>query len=180
MRFTITALALFAGVALGSAIPAAAPEAAPAPAADARPIPGGDDYSSDYYYQPQVHYVTVGGPGILAYNPPMVYANKGDKIIFEFLQVNHTLTSADFHNPCMSNGVADTGFVPNAAAVRGITRTLIVHSKHPQFFYCRQANHCAQGMVFALNPSKHKSFEKFQQAAMATDDDSNGSSGGPN
>lgn len=168
MRFSITALTLFAGLALGSAIPESAPDAAPEAQA-----PGVQN-------QPKTHRVIVGGPGILAYNPPQVFAKRGDIIIFEFLQANHTLTSANFNNPCKSNGALDTGFVPNAAGRRGITRRLTVRSTNPQFFYCRQTGHCSQGMVFALNPSRDRSFRRFQQAALATGRNNNGRNGGRN
>ena len=169
MRFSITALTLFAGVALGSAIPEAAPVAAP----DAAPAP-------DMHNRGRVHHVTVGGPGILAYNPPQVFAENGDTIIFEFLQANHTLTSANFNNPCRSNRDIDTGFVPNAAGRRGITRKLVVRGRGPQFFYCRQTGHCSKGMVFALNPSRDRSFEKFQQAALATSNNNGRNNNGRN
>ncbi|KAI5844921.1 Cupredoxin, partial [Tricharina praecox] len=111
------------------------------------------------------HTVVVGGPGLLAYTPPEIHAKKGDKIIFEFLQLNHTLTESDFDDPCKNNGGFDTGFVPNFENKRGITRELVVKDDKPQWFYCRQANHCPQGMVFALNPNHKNTFAEFQAAA---------------
>ncbi|KAF8249064.1 hypothetical protein K440DRAFT_475749, partial [Wilcoxina mikolae CBS 423.85] len=98
------------------------------------------------------HTVIVGGPGILAYNPPQLVAKKGDKIIFQFMEKNHTLTSSEFQTPCMPNGDFDTDFVPNPDNKEGITREFYVRDEMPQWFFCRQATHCSKGMVFALNP----------------------------
>lgn len=40
----------------------------------------------------------------------------------------------------------------------------VVKDTNPVFAYCRQANHCQQGMVFAINPGDQ--FAAFQAAAM--------------
>jgi plastocyanin len=120
----------------------------------------------DSHYPPAAtHTVVVGGDGILAYNPPQLKAKKGDVIKFEFLQLNHTLTESEFKTPCTANGDFDTGFVPNLEGKRGIFREVHVEDEKPHWYYCRQGNHCSQGMVFALNPTEENTFEKFQALA---------------
>jgi plastocyanin len=63
------------------------------------------------------------------------------------------LTSTFFSVP-----VADTESGPFPIA------QFIVEDSNPVWVYCRQANHCQQGMVFAINPGDK--FAAFQAAAM--------------
>jgi plastocyanin len=125
------------------------------------------DDSYDASYQPTYYNVIVGGDGILAYNPPQVFAKVGDIIKFEFLQVNHTATTSEFNTPCIANGDFDTGFVPNPTGDRGMFREFHVKDTKPHWFYCRQTTHCGKGMVFAINPTPENTFEKFQAMAIA-------------
>jgi len=65
------------------------------------------------------------------------------------------------------------------------TYTIQVNDTAPIWAYCRQANHCGQGMVFAANAveSSDKSFEVFQALAMklnGTSSNSTSSSTGQN
>lgn len=46
------------------------------------------------------------------------------------------------------------------------TQLVTVNSADPIWIYCRQTGHCAQGMVFAVNPGDK--FAAFQAAAIAT------------
>ncbi|KAF5330438.1 hypothetical protein D9619_005835 [Psilocybe cf. subviscida] len=110
--------------------------------------------------------VTVGGPGVLQYNPSFVEANLGDAIRFEFRQKNHTATQSSFAQPCVSlPGGFDTSFLPVADSVTQNfpVAYLNVTDLSPVWVYCRQANHCQQGMVFAVNPGDK--FAAFQAAA---------------
>ncbi|KAI0345196.1 hypothetical protein BDW22DRAFT_1326168 [Trametopsis cervina] len=111
--------------------------------------------------------VTVGGPGILKFDPPTVNASVGDVVLFTFKQSNHTATQSTFDNPCAlaPNGF-DSGFVPVSDAETGPfpAAQFIVEDTNPVWVYCRQANHCKQGMVFAINPGDK--FPAFQAAAM--------------
>lgn len=112
------------------------------------------------------HQVTVGGTGILAYNPNQVTAVPGDTVTFTFMQKNHTATQSTLQNPCQAvpNGF-DSGFVPVAdATTNGFPTALFtVEDTNPVWVFCRQANHCQQGMVFAINPGNN--FAAFQAAA---------------
>ncbi|KAF8654147.1 hypothetical protein AX16_003676 [Volvariella volvacea WC 439] len=110
--------------------------------------------------------VTVGGPGLLRFDPEFVNANAGDIIHFTFLQKNHTVTQSTFESPCvpLQDGF-DTGFVPvpdTMLTAFPIAQLPIVDSE-PIWVFCRQANHCRQGMVFAVNPGNR--FPDFKAAA---------------
>jgi plastocyanin len=127
--------------------------------------------------------VVVGGPGKLAFDPPHVAAAPRDTIQFEFHQKNHTVTQSSFANPCVhleANGVTgfDSGFMAVAAdATTFPTWSLTVNDTAPIWAYCRQATHCGQGMVFAINSveTSARNFSAFQALAKSL----NGSSSTP-
>ncbi|EMD34426.1 hypothetical protein CERSUDRAFT_117296 [Gelatoporia subvermispora B] len=111
--------------------------------------------------------VTVGGPGILEFNPQSVTANPGDIVTFSFHQENHTVTQSTFQNPCQAlDGGFDSGFVPVADNDAGPfpAAQFTVADTNPVWVFCRQTGHCEQGMVFAINPGDQ--FSAFQAAAM--------------
>jgi len=150
----------------------AAATGAPAPsstAASPSPSPSGTG--------PTNHKVVVGGPGSLAYTPNNLKANPGDTVTFEFRQKNHTATQSTFANPCRSFTSTrtdgriglDSGFQPVAEGVTSNypTWTFTVNDTAPLWFYCRQGNHCGQGMVLAINSvdSGAESFSAFQTKA---------------
>ncbi|KAH7910634.1 hypothetical protein BJ138DRAFT_1064855 [Hygrophoropsis aurantiaca] len=112
--------------------------------------------------------VTVGG-GPLTFNPSNVNANPGDIVIFTFKQANHTATQSTLANPCqMAPGGFDSGFMPVSASNTDgpfPAAQFTVQNTNPVWVYCRQANHCQQGMVFAINPGDK--FAAFQAAAMS-------------
>jgi len=109
--------------------------------------------------------VTVGGSS-LTYSPSSVNANVGDIIRFTFQQKNHTVTQSSLAQPCqpIANGF-DTGFIPVASTTTSgfPIAELTITTTSPVWAYCRQGNHCQQGMVFAVNPGDK--FAAFQQAA---------------
>ncbi|THH21089.1 hypothetical protein EW146_g381 [Bondarzewia mesenterica] len=112
------------------------------------------------------HQVVVGGPGILQYNPSNVTADPGDVVTFIFKQKNHTVTQSTFANPCQqSNGGFDTSFVfvPDNATDNFPVAQFTVEDTNPVWVYCRQADHCQLGMVFAINPGDK--LAAFQAAA---------------
>jgi plastocyanin len=114
--------------------------------------------------------VTVGGSGGLLFTPEFVTAQPGDVVTFTFQQKNHTVTQSTFAGPCQrSAGGFDTGFIPvSADNVNGPfpTAQLLVKTADPIWVYCRQAGHCQQGMVFAVNPGDN--FAAFKASAMAS------------
>jgi len=129
------------------------------------------------------HKVIVGGTGVLAFNPPNITANVGDTITFEFHQKNHTVTASSFDSPCRNlfstTGSAgfDSGYNPvSDGATSFPTYVVQVNDSKPIWAYCMQANHCAQGMVFAANAveSSSKNFAAF----LANAKQSNGTSTG--
>ncbi|KAH9948106.1 Cupredoxin [Amylocystis lapponica] len=113
------------------------------------------------------HQVTVGGPGVLAYNPDYVNANPGDTVIFTFKQKNHTATQSTLDNPCeQMPGGFDSGFVPvadNNTDGPFTAAQFTVKDTNPVWVFCRQTGHCQQGMVFAINPADK--FPEFQANA---------------
>lgn len=126
--------------------------------------------------QPVVHVVLVGGNGTLTYNPPSVQAAPGDIISFQFKSKNHTITQSSFAAPCRKTEFTstsgqigfDSGFVPVTADASAFpTWNVTVNDTAPVWAYCRQANHCGAGMVFAINAveSGNKSFAAYQALA---------------
>ncbi|KAJ7491279.1 hypothetical protein FB451DRAFT_636830 [Mycena latifolia] len=120
--------------------------------------------------------VTVGGVGVIAYTPNSVTANVGDVIVFEFRQKNHTITQSTLASPCTPmDGGFDSGFVPVADDETDFPLAqLTVKDTNPVWIYCKQAGHCAQGMVFAVNPGDK--LAAFQAAAVQNSSSSTGTS----
>jgi plastocyanin len=119
------------------------------------------------------HRVVVGG-STLTFNPPNITANAGDTITFEFHQKNHTVTASSFAAPCRdlfsTAGTPgfDSGFMAVAdGATNFPTYVVQVNNTQPIWAFCRQANHCGQGMVFSANAveSGPKNFAAFQALA---------------
>jgi len=98
--------------------------------------------------------VTVGGTAGLKFTPPSVNAAVGDVVTFTFQQKNHTVTQSTFESPCTPLAAGfDSGFVPVAAdATEFPEGQFTVKDTNPVWVYCKQGNHCSQGMVFAINP----------------------------
>ncbi|KAM5348657.1 hypothetical protein ACJ41O_008481 [Fusarium nematophilum] len=117
------------------------------------------------------HTVTVGGPGGLVFQPEELNdVPIGDTIIFEFLAQNHTVTQSPFDTPCDAlEGGMDSGFManPNNTVSPPPQVAMQVMVDTPLWFYCRQANHCGQGMVFSVNPTAEKTHAKFKEMAIA-------------
>ncbi|KAH8100210.1 hypothetical protein BXZ70DRAFT_989265 [Cristinia sonorae] len=114
--------------------------------------------------------VTVGGltngtSPIIAFNPTFLSVQPGDEVIFLFSQGNHTVSQSTFEKPCeLQDGGFDTGFVPVADTnTRGPFPAVrfVVQDSNPLWIFCRQTQHCANGMVFALNPPNATMFQAF-------------------
>ncbi|KAH7377213.1 Cupredoxin, partial [Plectosphaerella cucumerina] len=94
--------------------------------------------------------VQVGPRGALVFEPPEVSASMGDVIRFNFVSGNHTATQSSLEQPCVANGGFDTGFI---SVGDGMPRHVdYIVDTDQAWFHCRQADHCARGMVFAVNP----------------------------
>jgi len=121
--------------------------------------------------------VIVGGPnGNLSFTPSRVTAAPRDTIKFIFHVKNHTVTQSSFAAPCMpltdkTTGTKigfDSGFFPVAADATDFpTWSLTINDTAPIWAYCRQANHCGVGMVFAVNSDEtsQRNFTSFQSLA---------------
>jgi len=121
--------------------------------------------------------VIVGGPnGNLTFTPSRVSAAPRDTIKFIFHVKNHTVTQSSYGAPCMpltdkttgaKNGF-DSGFFPVAADATDFPSwSLTINDTSPIWAYCRQANHCGSGMVFAINTDEtsQRNFSSFQSLA---------------
>jgi len=122
--------------------------------------------------------VKVGGTAKI-YTPNQVNANVGDTILFDFLQVNHTVSQSTLASPCkFMAGGSDSGFRPNPQGIEMTqTFTFAVNDTKPKWFYCKQTGHCAAGMVFAINPAGK--FDQFLAAAKATGNGTNSTTTAP-
>jgi plastocyanin len=118
-----------------------------------------------------VHTVVVGGPGQLTYTPACLWPAVGDVVNFEFHEKNHTATQSSFESPCtklvdtagVQSGFA-SGFRPVAAGTTSgfPVVSFNVTDNKPKWFFCAQGNHCAAGMVFAINPPREgNTFDAF-------------------
>ncbi|RPD59171.1 Cupredoxin [Lentinus tigrinus ALCF2SS1-7] len=115
------------------------------------------------------HQVVVGGIGVLKYDPEFVTADIGDTVTFVFKQKNHTVTQSTLESPCVQAADGfDSGFVPvpDDQTSNFTVAQFTVSDTKPVWVYCRQANHCQQGMVFAINPADK--FDAFKSAATGT------------
>ncbi|KAG9031405.1 hypothetical protein FRB95_002769 [Tulasnella sp. JGI-2019a] len=118
---------------------------------------------------PVVHTVVVGGSAGLVYTPNVITAAAGDIVMFQFQVKNHTLTQSTFAAPCTEKaGGFDSSFMPVAATDTTFpTYNITVNDTTPIWAYCRQANHCQSGMVFAINPpATGNTFTAFKAGAM--------------
>jgi len=123
------------------------------------------------------HFVDVGGPGKLLYNPEAIFAAPGDVVHFKFLQKNHTATQSSFAAPCsalMENNapVYDSGFhfVADTQTDGFTVVDYVVKDTKPVWMFCAQAGHCGKGMVFAINcgaDGAPNSFTNFKNSALA-------------
>jgi plastocyanin len=111
--------------------------------------------------------VGVGTPvGDNVFNPSYLNATRGDTIRFNFFGDNHTVTQSTLASPCdPRQGGFDSGFIlsgPGSAVHNGKLQdvpsfNVTVVDDQPIYVHCRQdaytpESHCAQGMVFAVNP----------------------------
>ncbi|RSL64203.1 hypothetical protein CEP53_004158 [Fusarium sp. AF-6] len=120
--------------------------------------------------EPAKHTVTVGGPGGLVFQPEELdNVPIGDTVIFEFLAQNHTVSQSAFDTPCdLLEGGMDSGFManPNNTVSPPPQVAMQVMVDTPLWFYCKQGNHCGQGMVFSINPTAEKTHAKFKEMAI--------------
>jgi len=122
--------------------------------------------------------VMVGQNGTLTYNPSNITAAAGDIITFVFTSKNHTATQSTFAAPCtqLTNASVtpnivgiSSGFVPVPANSSEFpTWSFSVTDTTPLWFFCLQANHCQQGMVFSINATPQKSYDMYLAAAKAS------------
>jgi len=157
--------AAFQAAATGGTSPSSV---SPSPSTATSPVPTPSGSSTD-------HKIIVGGSGVV-FSPNNISAKPGDTVTFEFRQKNHTVTASSFSDPC--NGLPsgfDTGFKPVAEGVTSFpTFTLAINDTTPVWGFCKQGNHCSQGMVFAINAveSSDKNFAAFQALAKGSNGNS--------
>jgi len=119
--------------------------------------------------------VTVAQGGNLVFSPDTITANVGDTVTFTIV-ANHSVTATTFSSPCNQTlaGGFDSGFLNGGASSTGTaTYTITVNDTNPIWIKCNQQipeNHCALGMVAAINPptTGANTFANFQTAALAS------------
>jgi len=120
------------------------------------------------------------GKNALVFNPEQVAAKVGDTIHFTFLNKNHTVTQSSFAAPCTrllndttSEVGVDSGFMPVAAGAKEVPvwSIEVKQDTKPIWMFCKQGNHCNQGMVFAINAPQDgpKSFSTWKENAKTAD-----------
>lgn len=117
-----------------------------------------------------VHQVVVGGTGQLTFQPDHITAAEGDVVQFVFKAKNHTATQSSFKSPCSPlAGGFDSGFMPSDDAGPNFPTYsyTVTNASAPIWVYCKQGNHCAQGMVFAINTNENSAntFAAYQANA---------------
>jgi len=133
--------------------------------------------------------VTVGANSTVTFTPDTIDGVvNGDIVSFQFVAGNHTATQSSFTDPCTpftppgQLHTLDSGFEPVAAGSANwpTYNFTVTNLTGPLWFHCAQTSpkdHCQLGMVFAINPTANKTFAAFQQAAMASANSTNGTSG---
>lgn len=106
---------------------------------------------------PASHEVIVGPNSELAFSPNQLTASVGDVVHFIFRANNHSVVQSSIEEPCVPvTGGFNSGFNQfNPNNDDDITVSFTVNTNEPRFFFCDQRDpvqHCAMGMVFALNP----------------------------
>jgi len=176
---TMSAGSSYGGSPYGSAPPAATSVAAAAAPPSASSTTTGSAAGT-------THTVTVGANGTLTFSPNEITAQPNDVVVFEFVAKNHTITQSSFAAPCLKLASTsttgqvgfDSGFMPVAANASTFPSfSIVVNDTNPVWAYCRQTDHCEQGMVFAINANdtSSKSFTAFEALANS----SNSTSGAP-
>lgn len=128
----------------------------------------------------ETHEIVVGARGELVFDPPAIFANVGDDVIFKFTSKNHSVVQSSFAHPCGPlDGGFNTGFQFVAAgtaddAFPRVKYTVTTDKSRALWFYCPQAihtpnSHCSKGMVFSINcPAEGpNSFDNFLAKAKA-------------
>jgi plastocyanin len=120
--------------------------------------------------------VLVGANNNLTFNPTsLTGVANGDIVNFQFVSKNHSVVQSTFADPCTAAGVS-SGYQnvtdPSGASGFPTWSLTVENASAPLWFFCSQVlnttTHCKMGMVFAINPTAAKSFDMFQQAAIAT------------
>jgi len=86
------------------------------------------------------HNVIVGGPSGLVYTPEFVEAAVGDKVVFEFLARNHTVTQSTLDVPCaLKESGVKSGFRANPESIAGKEMfEITVDDLESKWYFCAQ------------------------------------------
>jgi len=116
------------------------------------------------------HLVLVGDNDTLTFSPNQLQVAEGDTVSFEFRSKNHSVTQSTFAAPCALMTTPTVGvdsgfqFTSNDTTTFAQWTITIDNASTPLWFFCAQttpANHCQNGMVFAINPSATKTFDAY-------------------
>src|ERR1700761_4529080 len=89
-------------------------------------------------------------------NPPIIGISSG------FLPVANGSTSCPQWKIGINDATTSVSFAPFF-----VSQNLTSLAYRPLWFFCAQANHCQQGMVFSVNANANKTFDAYLAAAKA-------------
>ncbi|KAK6351441.1 hypothetical protein TWF718_004601 [Orbilia javanica] len=126
------------------------------------------------------HFVSVGKKAD-RFDPEILMANAGDKILFRFYPTNHSVVRGTFERPCIpyemqnprvdKNGAIWSGWAPVPMIKLEDEMpffTWTVRTADQLFLYCGAPGSCNKaGMVMMINPNGSVPFEIYRQAALA-------------
>ncbi|KAK7680354.1 hypothetical protein QCA50_016594 [Cerrena zonata] len=127
--------------------------------------------------------VSVGANGLM-FTPQFVSAKAGDIVRFGFFPKAHSVTQSSFDSPCTKlDNSFDTDLQPiselQVSKSRPMKDFFVTDASKPLWFYCKQVGHCAQGMVFAINPpAVGNTFDAFRNRALQSNATSTTSASG--
>lgn len=140
----------------------------------------GSAFAAPRFAKRETHEIKVGGDAKLTFDPPAIFAEIGDDVVFTFLTKNHSVVQSSFAHPCGKlDGGFNTGFqfVEPGTTEDKLPRvkyTVTTDKSRALWFYCSQAihtpnAHCHAGMVFSINcPAEGtNSFDNFVSKAVS-------------
>ncbi|KAF9265512.1 Cupredoxin [Marasmius fiardii PR-910] len=122
--------------------------------------------------------ITVGDNNSLLFNPESVAdVQQGDVLQFTFVSKNHSVVQSTFATPCTAkeSGINSDFHLISDPSQPFVWNLTVNDTTAPLWFYCSQkqpGDHCAAGMVLAINPTANATFDAFK--AKATGNSTNG------
>ncbi|KAK4451282.1 hypothetical protein QBC34DRAFT_295981 [Podospora aff. communis PSN243] len=110
--------------------------------------------------------IDVGKSG-LTFTPDSVTAAIGDTLEFYFVGGTHDAVTGSYAAPCTPAASGErfsSGVQVGSASNKNVFKVL-VNTTEPLFYYCSVGQHCANGMVAAVNPAAGQTVTALKAAA---------------